>query len=71
MTTSYDTVHHLIEAEILPLLGGYDADFDIDAITAEMRDTDMIKWTPGGFILAEDDEATIWALIAQHDMTSR
>ena len=70
MTISYDTVPHLIEAEILPFLGGYDADFDIDAITAEMRDTGMIKWTPGGFILAEDDELTIWELIAQHDRTS-
>ena len=69
MRTSYDTVPHLVEAEILPFLGGYDADFDIDAITAEMRDADMIKWTPNGFILTEDDEATIWELISRHDRT--
>ena len=69
MTTSYNTVPHLIETEILPLLGDYEATFDIDAITAEMRDTGMIKWTPRGFILAEDDEETIWELISRHDRT--
>ena len=70
-TRTYTTLADLTSAEIIPALGDYANDFDIDAITAELRHIDAITYNKPeqGFTLDIDSE-TFWSIAARHDTTA-
>lgn len=64
--TQHTTITDLQDREITPALGEYADDFDIDAITEDLRDQDLITYDGEHFALeATPDE--FWAIVAQHD----
>ena len=60
-TRTYTTLTDLTSAEIIPALGDYASDFDIDAITYNKPQQ--------GFTLDIDPD-TFWSIAARHDTTA-
>ena len=70
-TRTYTTLADLTSTEIIPALGDYASDFDIDALTAELRHIDAITYNKPqqGFTLDIDPD-TFWSIAARHDTTA-
>lgn len=71
----FTTIAEVIEHHIVPSLGEYAADFDTDAIAAEVTEyrTDEYPGHPGSVNLGTAgyevtvDDAEFWAIVARHD----
>jgi len=73
-TTNLDFIH----SEIIPALGDYAADFDIDGIWTELRDRDLVAYRThdgaaqlDGFEWAEGlDMDVFWAVVQNHGIVA-
>lgn len=72
-TTIYTTATDYIDQVVIPALGDYAGEFNIDAITEEMlvwhdeinKDGNIVVTRSG---LIEDPEKDFWAVVAAHEI---
>lgn len=60
MTDRYE----FIELEILPTLGDFADDFDVDAIVDDVSEFDLVK----GYVMRDMDEDEYWAIVQSHEV---
>ena len=69
MAAYYATQTDVIDHYITPALGAHANDYNLNAIYSELRDANIIIWTPKGLAIDEDSTEQFWEIAARHDAT--
>lgn len=75
---TYSSVTDLIAQEILPALGEWVQDHDVDAIVADLREQDHIRWFSTGDdkfarhgLILDVEVEEFWRVVRRHDVSGR
>ena len=62
---TYRTVEDVMALEVIPTLGGFEADYDLDAVAAE-----MVAYEPKRGVYFVREDVDFWAIAAAHEITA-